>query len=194
MTMEAAGLAIGVAGLVGLFSACLDVVEKVDSYRDFGVESDALLARFQADKIRFRQWGQDAGIDQDKLTESHNKRLDDVSVRSAIDQILRGIKGLVGEIDRSALFARELTGLKTTESNSIHLTGVNLEQQQQRVSSRRSRLGWALRGKARYLALVESFDVLVQKLYDLVPPAGSKLPSLMAIGGKEANFTSLNGM
>ena len=42
--MESAGLAIGIIGLTGLFSAYMDVIEKFDAYRDFGVDSCSLSA------------------------------------------------------------------------------------------------------------------------------------------------------
>lgn len=37
--MEPVGLAVGVLGLAGLFSTCLEAVDKVQSYRSFGVDS-----------------------------------------------------------------------------------------------------------------------------------------------------------
>ena len=41
--MEIVGLGLGIAGLAGIFTSCLDVVERVDSYRDFGVDSRAII-------------------------------------------------------------------------------------------------------------------------------------------------------
>src|SRR5438128_1302646 len=32
------GFSVGIAGLAGLFSVCLDVINKVDPFKDFGVE------------------------------------------------------------------------------------------------------------------------------------------------------------
>jgi len=37
-------VASGIAGLAGLVSICLDVIDRVDSYRDFGVESRSIVA------------------------------------------------------------------------------------------------------------------------------------------------------
>ncbi|KAI1300647.1 prion-inhibition and propagation, helo domain-containing protein [Xylaria venustula] len=90
--MEPAGLAVGVAGLIGIFTACLDIVERWDSYKDFGVESGSLIARFQADKVRFRQWGQRVGIYTEKHGDGYHKALDDPLIRPAVDQILQSIK------------------------------------------------------------------------------------------------------
>jgi hypothetical protein len=69
----ATGIA-GFAGLASLFSTCLDVIERVDSYKDFGVESRCIIARFEADKHPFTKWAQDVGIYKDKP--KNNYRLD----------------------------------------------------------------------------------------------------------------------
>ncbi|RWA12827.1 hypothetical protein EKO27_g2291 [Xylaria grammica] len=52
------------------------------------------------------------------------------------------------------------------------------------TTSRRDRLGWALRDKARALVLVDSLGALVQKLHDLIPPG------LKTIGGQGKDATS----
>jgi hypothetical protein len=46
----------------------------------------------------------------------------------------------------------------------------------------RSKVEWALGGKARFIAQVEIFRVLVEKVYALVPPENSK-------GGADASLT-----
>ena len=48
--MEPISFTVGIVGLAGLFSVCLDVIDKVDSYKDYGVESRSILAQFDADK------------------------------------------------------------------------------------------------------------------------------------------------
>ncbi|KAH7124486.1 ankyrin-1, partial [Dactylonectria macrodidyma] len=62
--MEPIGLAVGIAGLAGLFSSCLEVVEKVNSYRSFGSDSHVLDAQFKSEKLRLEQWGRAVGLDQ----------------------------------------------------------------------------------------------------------------------------------
>lgn len=34
--MDAVGLAVGVVGLAGLFSTCLDIMDRFDSFKEFG--------------------------------------------------------------------------------------------------------------------------------------------------------------
>jgi hypothetical protein len=51
--MEPIGFTVGIVGLAGLFSVCLDVIDKVDSYKDYRVESRSIIAQFDADKHLF---------------------------------------------------------------------------------------------------------------------------------------------
>ncbi|TLS22349.1 uncharacterized protein PpBr36_09940 [Pyricularia pennisetigena] len=53
--MEATGLVVGVASL---FGTCMDVLEKVDSYRDLGVDKPAARGRFNADDLMLKRWGE----------------------------------------------------------------------------------------------------------------------------------------
>jgi hypothetical protein len=54
--MEPISFTVGIVGLAGLFSVCLDVIDKVDSYKDFGVDSRAIIAQFDADRYLFTKW------------------------------------------------------------------------------------------------------------------------------------------
>ncbi|KAJ5816934.1 hypothetical protein N7447_009167 [Penicillium robsamsonii] len=49
---------VGILGLTGLFSSCLDVLERFNSWTDFSNESCSLAARCEANKLRFKIWGQ----------------------------------------------------------------------------------------------------------------------------------------
>jgi ankyrin repeat protein len=89
--MDVAGLVIGVAGL---FSVCLDILERVDSYQDAKIGSSQLSARFKADKLRLREWAKGVGIEDGKLKESHNPRLDNSEILSTVQNILQSISDI----------------------------------------------------------------------------------------------------
>ncbi|KAI0405817.1 hypothetical protein F4802DRAFT_606591 [Xylaria palmicola] len=168
--MEAAGLAIGVAGLAGLFSSCIDIVERWDSYKDSVTESASLRARLAADRIRFQQWGQSVGIGNGGFEENHHRALDNPSIRSAVDLILQSIK----KIDEDANRLAPHLGHFSTKADK--LSNVNRERSQftkLEPSTRKSRIGWAVRDKGRATMLVVSFEALVQKLHDLIPTSGT---------------------
>lgn len=161
--MEVTGLVVGLAGLAGLFSTCLDVVEKVDYYRDFGVDSRALIAQFDADRIRFRRWGHQVGIKATQREHRH-KALDDPIVSSAVEKILQSIKEIDADADSYSENGQAMSGPDGSRSyGRVQVERFRGE------TSRRSRISWALRGKSKFLNLVGSFAALVQRLYDLVP-------------------------
>jgi hypothetical protein len=182
--MEAAGLATGVTGLIGLFSSCLDIVKRWDSNKDFGIESGSIIARFVADRIRFQQWGRGVGIDKSRHGDDHHKALDDPLLRSAVDQILQSIKHIDSDTRDFAL----------AQNKSVLPRGHAQFEKFQGATLRKSKLRLELRNKARFVALVELFNALVQKLYDLVPPDQSTVPSQIVSGARNSNIASLNGM
>jgi hypothetical protein len=174
--MEAAGLAFGIAGLAGLFNTGLGIVEKVDCYRDFGVESRSLIAQFEADRVRFRQWGQKAGINAEGQKE-HHEALDDPAISSVVSKLLQSIKDIDEVADYDSVDGQPASQPGALKSfRRLQFDNAN------GVSSRMSRISWSLRDKSRFLALVQSFSTLVQKLYELVPP--DRLQTLNSLGAK----------
>jgi hypothetical protein len=83
--MEVAGLSIGVIGLVGVFGVCMDVIGRIDAYKDFGVEFRGAIARFEADKIRLQKWADEVGI-QDAT--SLDPRLKDPEIELGVKTLL----------------------------------------------------------------------------------------------------------
>ncbi|VUC25834.1 unnamed protein product [Clonostachys rosea] len=160
--MEAAGLAIGVAGLAGLFSACLDAIEKAQSYRGASRDSDRLDVQFQADVLRFKKWGQEVGIRDGILIDPHHIALDDEATKASINQVLAIILDLHKTGEQG--MPRRRTGLE--ESDKAHRHDV--------ATSKRKKVSWALWGKEKREKDVELYATLVQKLYDLIPPGVSE--------------------
>ncbi|KAK2035752.1 hypothetical protein LZ31DRAFT_561622 [Colletotrichum somersetense] len=54
--MEPAGFAVAVVGLAGLFSSCLEAINKVQSYRSARADADVQDVLFKAAKATFEQW------------------------------------------------------------------------------------------------------------------------------------------
>ncbi|KAJ5769021.1 hypothetical protein N7520_003580 [Penicillium odoratum] len=61
--MEPVSFAVGIIGLAGLFSTCLDVLEKVDSWKDFGSDSRSLSAQLKAHRLRLERWDKAVGLE-----------------------------------------------------------------------------------------------------------------------------------
>jgi Prion-inhibition and propagation len=188
--MEPVGLAVGIAGLAGLFSVCLDVVEKVDSYKNFGVEFRSVIAQFDGHKLRFRKWGKGVGIEKDILADKHHKDLDDPQTFASVEKILSSIQEFCLSADNTRLTLEPTSkfSAKSSLRDSLVSEGHTRYQMDKESSSKWKKMEWAFRKKARFVAQVEEFRMLVQALYDLVPPDGTE--------GSHASdgFGSLNGI
>jgi Prion-inhibition and propagation len=106
--MENAGLAIGVPGLL---TSCLELTERVEFYKSFEVHSRKLVARFEASKLRLREWASSVGISDDKLPDGNRTRLDHPEVASVVRTILlmksfRNISEVQARMDVFATSAR----------------------------------------------------------------------------------------
>ncbi|CAH0055033.1 unnamed protein product [Clonostachys solani] len=151
--MEIAGLVVGVAGLAGLFSTCLDALDKTQEYRNSATDMHHLETQFQAEKLRFQQWGRDIGLERgETLKESHHKALEEENTRKTIQEILQIIYALCQPGDGG--------------SHRLNLSPGH----QVSSSSRKQRVAWALWGKGKREGEVKLFKDLVQNLYNLVPP------------------------
>lgn len=140
--MEAAGLAIGVVGIAGLFNTCLDSLSRFQAYKSSTADSHILDTRFRAARARFEKWGNGVGISEGKLS----PELNDKNTAGVITDILNIIVKAICD-DGSVLQNEQFAGLQ----------------------SRRKRLKWALGGKEDRTEQVEIFEKLVQQLYNLVP-------------------------
>ena len=171
--MEFAGLAVGVAGLAGLLGACIDAVDRIDTYRKFGYESRYITARFAADKFLLHKWAEAVGITNGRLQDVHHCDLDRDEVVTAIARTLSSIREIFTATNS---FSSNLQGL-SLDSKSTFLTDPDNytndhsteEKKPRSLASKASKLRWSLGGKARLTTQIEVFDVLVGKLYHIIP-------------------------
>lgn len=164
--MEAAGLALGIAGLAGLFGSCLEVIEKVQYYRAFGSDSQDLEAQFNAEKLRFERWGRQVGFDKGVLAQQHHQSLEDPETRLTVTGLLEVVKKIYQAGDghsQPALNARQLKHDPFSE-NQIQLS------RNAPSESKRRRFAWALWGKEERTEQVKLFGNIVQQLHNIVPP------------------------
>ena len=60
--MEAVGLGIGIAGLAGAFTACIDCFEYIQLGRQFGQDYGKCLLKLDTAKLRMSRWGVAMGL------------------------------------------------------------------------------------------------------------------------------------
>lgn len=163
--MEPVGLAVGIVGLAGLFTSCLEVINKVQLYRTFSTDSQDLNAQLTGHKLRFQRWGQHAGFDQQgQLRVDHHQALNDDNVVQAVEGLLRIITRIFQEEDARA--NKLLGGAKQYPGASSVLAGALSASSGQ---SKWEKMSWAIRGKTGRSEQVLLFGNVVQQLHDLIP-------------------------
>ncbi|KAK3312564.1 hypothetical protein B0H66DRAFT_506168, partial [Apodospora peruviana] len=188
--MEPVGLAVGLVGLVGLFNTCLDVIDKVDSYKDFGIESRSVYAQFEADKQILKQWAQHVGIENGGLGVRHHRHLDDADTMAAVRTLLSSIHEIFGKTERTALNRQPAMESGRNSSLEIPHRGTRIIQQPEPDFSRRDRIGWSLKRKGKITNQVQQFGSLVQRLYTLVPVENLKDAGVEGPGSRDSRWHS----
>lgn len=167
--MEVAGLAVGVAGLVGLFSVCRDAVEQIDTYKNFGLESRSIKVRFELSKQIFQLWANDVGITDIKMSESHHPYLDKPAIASVVRETLVSI-GEIFHVTTSSSLAMRLGLSNNNLLSSASDPGILPKKPStSQKSSKRDKTIWMLGGKINFANQVDTFGDLVEKLCTLVP-------------------------
>lgn len=172
-TFTAMEIAFGVAGLAGLFGACRDAIEQIDTYKKFGFESRYITAQFELNKQIFQIWANNVGICDTTMQGSHHPNLNNVEIASIVKKTLLSIREIFdGTVDASSNLRLELVNdnlfSSTNVPGSLSKRPINLNQSQI-STSKRSKIGWALGGKNNFVKQVEVFGDLIEKLQILVP-------------------------
>ncbi|KAI1047936.1 hypothetical protein LB505_013246, partial [Fusarium chuoi] len=162
--MEPVGLAVG---LVGLFSTCMDVMQRVDSYRTADRDSRQLDAQLNATMHLFERWGDGVGISKGKLSDTHHPDLDNPRTYAVVQGLLNSIK------DFSTTSNEPTSPKGLQKAPSFPVLG-DLSSHGPKIS-RWQKTAWALRGKLKHTGLVQALAGLVSDLYNVVSPdtAGS---------------------
>ncbi|KAM0080290.1 hypothetical protein ACKRZS_007550 [Fusarium odoratissimum] len=163
--MEPVGLAVG---LVGLFSTCMDVMQRIDSYRTAGRDSRQLDAQLNATMHLLEKWGDGVGISKGKLSDNHHPDLDNPRTFAVVQGLLNSIKDFSATSDEPP----SPRGLQKTPSFP---SSGDLSSHGSKIS-RWQKTSWALRGKLKQTSHVQALASLVSDLYNVVSPdtTGSK--------------------
>jgi Prion-inhibition and propagation len=168
--MEIAGLAVGVPGL---FTVCLGLIDRVDFYKSFEVDSRQLVARFETSKLRLREWASSVGISDDKLSDGHHTRLDHPEVASVVRTILLSLCEVFEKSEHTRTRLRlppEQANLVSSPWPILRRNEIDKNKAGLTLSSARSGIAWAVKFRSQFTNQVEMFEILIDRLYDLVPP------------------------
>ncbi len=100
--MEPVGLAVGVIGLAGLFSNCVDAIGRFESWKNF---ADEFLVRtlLESQKLFLQRWGREVGIDNGAISADHHEALDNPEIPLTIRMHLSEIEKICTNADGTSL-------------------------------------------------------------------------------------------
>ncbi len=181
--MDAASLAAGIVGLAGLYNAVLAALENVDAYRKFGQDSRFIATRLELVKTQFREWADRVGLANasaagPNLSTKHHRRLDDPVmfklVRSTLLQMKERLdpsETAINRLDLADLDDDELPPLTADGGSNATARGIRASFGILRTgTSRKTKLEWVLWGKNRVMKSINEFEVLLEKLWKIIPP------------------------
>ena len=90
---EAAGLVLGVIGLIGSFKDCVDLFSYISAARSLGRDYEVLNTKLDVEKTLLLQWAERVRL----VKPRYDERLDDHNVQTAIARILASIQLLLSE-------------------------------------------------------------------------------------------------
>ncbi|KAH8598394.1 prion-inhibition and propagation-domain-containing protein [Bisporella sp. PMI_857] len=169
--MEPAGLSVGLLGMLGLFSACVDIIEKFDTFKAFSHELRQLSSIFEVDKIRFQEWARSVGISNGKLEKMHHARLDDPEVTKSVRDVLQSICETLGagEQMQSRLRIQSKNCEKALPPPKLEFSTKPTVNKTEAHVSVKGRLDWTFRRRGKFARQVEMFHQLLEQLFSLVP-------------------------
>jgi hypothetical protein len=150
------------------------VLEKVDTYKSFGSDWRTLAVCFEADKYRFRHWLHAVGIEYGRIKAEHDPRLDDPTLKPLIFKILTrvcSIWGVGGTLPSDLEFEDYDDVDSVPGGRGMSALQKSTKSKRQMIASKTAKVGWALRGKVKFVDQVDSFEALVNRLYEVVPLA-----------------------
>ncbi|PQE28266.1 vegetative cell wall gp1 protein [Rutstroemia sp. NJR-2017a WRK4] len=177
--MEAAGLVLGVLGVAGLFSACIDSFDIVVRAKDFSEDFDILCTLLVTQRVQFAIWGELVGLVPDgngrKLP--YNKAIDRPDIRLALERTLNNIRLLLQKTDVTVdRYEVEYGSSPSTEVSTSRGMDAFKDQwdsfktrlrRNQRQTSVTKVTRWAVHDSAQFEKQVSRIKDLVEALYSI---------------------------
>jgi hypothetical protein len=163
--MEPVGLAVGIVGLAGLFSSCLEAVGRVQAYKSFATDSRGLDVQFNAARTRLETWGSAVGFGRGTHTGEQHAALNDEKIRKSAADLFECIKAICDAHD-----ARKTQSFRAAPADLISGTSRSLISPGASRESKSKKLAWSLGGRLERQQQVNLLRDLVEDLHNLVPP------------------------
>ena len=190
--MEPVSFALGIGGLAGIFTACVDCFEYIQLGRSFGDDYGKCLLRLDAARLRMTRWGAAVGLGAG--TQSLRRLVaseDELRIaNSCLGQILATFEAAEKESERfknhSVMKKQETHDLIICDPNlqlessykSVHTAMRELARQRQKKSSYIEKTAWALYGKGKFDAMINDINGFISDLVGLFPASVETQSSL----------------
>lgn len=185
--MEAVGLGVGVVGLAGLFSACIDCFELVQRGRYHGRDFLLLETKFTNQSLRLKTWGRACGFTSAGADDADDT-FGDAQVRASIETTLAhlltlfrdgrvlttkyGLKRDQNSQGRLSIGPGKIGALVSDRLSSTKL-GQRLQEigesvyKTQKESTLTAKARWSVQDKAKFAELVRDLKDLIDDLEGL---------------------------
>ena len=190
--MEPAGFTVGVMGLAGLFSTCMQCFDYVQLGRAFGGDYGKCLLRLDAVKLRFSRWGEAVGIaiasqDRKPTVLSPQEFQLAQSLLQQIQDSFDDTEKISKRYRKHAEMESSTSGVLTVynEQSDLRPQEKKLHSQLRAIAFRRQqstsiaqKTRWALYEKKRFDSLIGDITDFVDKLISLFPVARESQTSI----------------
>lgn len=199
--MEAAGLAVGVFALVGVFEDCITLLSQVATANSITQDYTRLETKLDFQKLFLLQWADRLNL----FSVRYDRRLDDPSIGSMVKRGLHCIRDLFMNTEelqrlygvRDVLENEETTSfsavsdrlMRSFRQNSAALRfrqqsmppkSLNAKERQKGYSNF-AKVRWVVRDKEKFESLIRELSDLIANLEKVVPPPGGKISARTAL-------------
>jgi hypothetical protein len=161
---EIAGLALGVAGVAGLYSVTQQVFEQISNAANFDREFETQQAKLKAASTSLRLWGTGTGFaPEGHLQPDHHAVFDDAAVLYDVQSALFCIRDACEQL-RSCLAKSEQAGAQHGAGNGSRASV------RKKIVAAGQRLRWGFQEKTKVEDLLSQVICLVGLLYQIARP------------------------
>jgi hypothetical protein len=186
---EVAGLvmgAVGVLGVAGLYSTCLQTLEQIDTAKNLEKSANPLHARLVTAMHLYRDWGYRNGVRDGNLESSYHPALDEPSARRAIFLLLANIEDMLADQKRLS----DRYGMSAIPTLRLPSDVAEIRKEMSTMDLNSSKKGWKLRARwaitdrTKFAGFVAELEVIVDRLF-MLAPSQTMLPRNEMTGGAD---------
>lgn len=163
--MEAAGLAIGVVGLVALVDSCKRLIGRIESFQHVGSEARPILVEFSASKHLFDRWLQHVKITEESIQTTSGEKVDEKTA-----QVIRDLVSCIE--DSLKMIEAVVSDFRPSGPEGAHSGDQPALKRRPTGFSTKTKFQWAFSKKEKAIKGIQEFYRLIEKLHAVFPVSG----------------------